>query len=145
MPQLNLESTAYDPRIYSGMQFNKVIDAYVPPQCPATFDGVAQYFDASQDMCIPLNTNNFTSQHLAGSVTQACGADMYGGSPFMMSVGGECYSTNSCPTSSSLSEQCLNGQQIPVRENPLSGPGISCGGCYGGGPTSARNDKWRWV
>lgn len=144
MPQDYLSDNFYNNHVYYNMNFQNEIDAYAPPRCPGTFEGESQYYDANTKQCVPINPATFSTRRLAGSVSPSCGGNLPGGNPFHMDIGGRCYSTNSCPTSSDLSEECLNGQQVVVRENPLVGPGVICGGCYNEcGDASA--DWWKWV
>ena len=58
-----LGSSAYDPRLYGKMQFNQIIDEYLPPQCPDTFEGASQYYDAQQGVCVPLNPRTFSTRN----------------------------------------------------------------------------------
>ena len=144
MPQDYLSDSMYANKMYDNMNFVREIDAYAPPRCPGTFEGNSQYYDQHTQQCVPLNPRAFSTSNLAGSVTPQCGGSLPGGNPFHMNVGGTCYSTNSCPTSSDLSEECLNGQQVVVRDSPLVGPGAICGGCYNECANNSEN-WWKWV
>ena len=133
MAQQYLGATVFDDEVYS-TDFSQAITAWMPPACPATFEGVPAYYDVEAKECRVLPRDLFNAQALAQS-SGACGAQ-FGGGPFLKEINGQCYPTNNCPVASALSQSCLNGQQLPVRQSGLSEPGVIANSMYGGPPTN---------
>jgi hypothetical protein len=129
MPQQFLNGTIFTDTMYTN-SLQPTINAYSNPMCPGTFAGETHVYDMATHTCKALPKTAFSAEKLAQH-SGKCGADMPHGGPFMMEIDGKCYHTNNCPASSNLTQQCLNTQQVAARPNPLSGPGVICGGCHG--------------
>lgn len=127
-----LTNSVLDTDIYA-TNYGKVINAYMNPTCPITSKGETQVYNAQSGVC---KTIPATAAVAPGATAAGCG-----GAPFKVKVDNTCYSTNNCPTSSTLSTTCLNTQHVPVRQTPVSGPGVIYNSVYAGSP----NDYWRWT
>ena len=127
-----LTTSVFDTDIYA-TNFGKVITSYSNPVCPATYTGATQVYNPENGVCMSVPA---AAAVAPGSTAAGCGGD-----PFKIQVDGNCYSTNNCPSSSSLSDTCLNTQNVPVRQVPVHGAGVLYNSIYAGGPS----DYWRWA
>lgn len=134
MPQQYLDATAFSHReedpAYS-TNFGPVLAAWMPPVCPNTFDGETQVYDMRTKMCTKLPRGAFESAVLERS-SGPCASEGAHGGVFLKSIDGKCYRTNDCPVAASYAQSCVDGQNIPVRKVPFSGPGAIINNVYAG-------------
>jgi hypothetical protein len=130
MPQNYLDASPTGGLTYQ-TNFSPVLAYWMPPYCPAALDGSTQVFDLENKRCTSLPRDAFSSAQLARSSGACAGAGPFGG-VFMKDINGKCYKTNDCPVSPDVTQFCVAGQNIPVRKNPLSGPGVLANTTYGG-------------
>lgn len=104
-----------DSGIYA-TSFGKQISSYTNPVCPTSSAGTPQVYNPQNGQCVNIPQSQVVPH---GSSPAACN-----GEPFKTAINGQCYSTNSCPASSNLTDSCLNTQQVPYRATPLAGPGV---------------------
>lgn len=130
MPQNYLDASPTRGLTYQ-TNFSPVLAYWMPPQCPAALNGETQVFDMDSKQCVRLPRDAFTSRQLAQS-SGACADQGPFGGVFLKDINGKCYRTNNCPVSSGITQFCVNAQNIPVRKNPLSGPGVLANTVYGG-------------
>lgn len=116
-----------------GTTYGKVLSAYMSPVCPSTTTGQTQVYNPDNGVCTAVPA---ATAMASGNTATGCG-----GQPFQVQAGNTCFSTNTCPTSSSLTTTCLNGQHVPVRQLPISGPGVIYNSVYAGDA----NNYWRWA
>lgn len=133
MAQQYLDASVFDDAVYS-TDFSPALTAWMPPVCPLSYEGVPAYYDVETKECKLMPADQFTAKALANS-SGACGSQ-FGGGPFLKDINGQCYPTNNCPVASALSQSCLNGQQLVVRQSGLSEPGVIANSMYGGPPTN---------
>ncbi len=119
-----LTTSVFDTDIYA-TSYGKRLTAYAQPVCPATFNGATQVYNVDNGVCTTVQP---AAAMAPGKTAAGCG-----GAPFQVQVDGKCYSTNDCPVSSSLSDTCLNAQNVPVREQTMYGPGVLYNSVYAGG------------
>ena len=127
-----LTTSVFDSGVYD-TSFGKIITEYTNPVCPATRSGATQVYNVQNGMCADIPASAAVAP---GSTAPGCGGD-----PFKFEVNGQCYNTNNCPSSPSLATTCVNTQHVPVRQNPMSGPGVLYNSVY----TGDASDYWRWM
>ena len=113
--------SALDSALYS-TSYGKVLSSYSNPVCPTSSVGTPQVYNPQNGQCVNIPASKVVAQ---GASPAACNGD-----PFMTEINGQCYSTNSCPSSSYLTSSCLNTQHVPYQQNPLSGPGVLSSSMY---------------
>lgn len=134
MPQNYLDASPTGGLTYD-TNFSNVLAYWMPPYCPAALNGSTQVFDMENKQCVALPRDAFAPTELARSSGACAGSGPFGG-VFLKDIKGKCYHTNTCPVSADVTQFCVNGQNIPVRKNPLSGPGVLAATIYGGDGTS---------
>lgn len=105
-----LESGAYT------TTFSGLLNEYIPPMCPTSVVGAPQLYNSQSRQCVSIPAATIPP---AGHTAQSCG-----GAPFQVSVGGQCYPTNNCTTTPTLTSSCIAGQNLPYQKQPLEGPGV---------------------
>ena len=110
-----------DSTLYS-TSYSKAISSFSNPVCPTSSSGSPQLYTPQHGLCVAVSAAKVVAQ---GDSPAACN-----GAPFMTEINGQCYSTNTCPSSSYLTSSCLNTQQVPYQANPLSGPGVLSANMY---------------
>jgi len=116
-----LTTTAFDNELYT-TSFAKTLTAFSNPVCPSTYTGATQVYNPENGLCVSVGAPEAVA---SGATAAGCGGD-----PFKIQVGGSCYSTNNCPSSASVTDTCLNTQNVPVRKMPLGGPGVIYNSTY---------------
>ena len=111
----SVTSSVFESDIYTS-GFSKLLTEYINPSCPDSAVGSPQVYNVSTRQCVGIPAANVVA---AGATAPGCG-----GAPFRTEVNGQCYSTNSCTTTPSLTTACMNTQNIPYQKQPLAGPGV---------------------
>lgn len=130
MPQNYLDASPTMGLTYK-TNFSPVLAYWMPPQCPPALDGSTQVYDLEKKMCTTLPRDAFSPENIVRSSGECASQGPFGG-VFLKDINGKCYRTNMCPVSADITQFCVNGQNIPVRKNPLSGPGVLANTTYGG-------------
>jgi hypothetical protein len=104
-----------DSGIYSS-NFTTLLNEYINPVCPDSVVGSPQVYNTQTRQCTSIPASALAH---TGPTAAACG-----GAPFQVQANGQCYSTNSCSTTPSLTKSCMNTQNVPYEKQPLSGPGV---------------------
>lgn len=114
-------TSTIDSDLYS-TSFSQAITEYLKPTCPQSSVQDPQLYDIQSGKCVSIPASALNP---VGPTDPGCG-----GAPFKVKVDGQCYSTNDCPISPSLSSSCLNSQHIKYQKPPLAGPGVLAGMRY---------------
>lgn len=96
--------------------FSTLLNDYIPPTCPTSAVGAPQLYNTQTKQCVNIPAATIPP---SGQTAQSCG-----GAPFQVNVGGQCYPTNNCTTTPTLTQSCVGAQNLPYQRQPLSGPGI---------------------
>lgn len=115
MPATHVTTSEINSDIYS-TGYATLLSEYINPTCPNSAVGNPQVYNVATRQCAPIPANRVVP---SGATAAVCG-----GAPFMTEVNNQCYSTNSCTTTPSLTKACMNSQQIPYQAQPLAGPGV---------------------
>lgn len=115
MPYSMTSSDIGNSGIYSS-NFTTLLNEYINPVCPNSAVGSPQFYNTETRQCVNIPTSALAH---TGPTAATCG-----GAPFQVQANGQCYSTNNCSTTPSLTKSCMNTQNLPYEKQPLAGPGV---------------------